>query len=247
MKNFFRNLWAKLFGPKEKETPQVPTTKPIETPVQVPVPPITRTREIPDFEFVDSSHYHDYVNPKEYKAPFLSHKCTQGTGMIDDKWAKTKAICAENKIKLSGYHFYECRQDPIKQVDAYMKAHGSFEFPPQVDYETYKTKYAEQTEDDLMRDKEDLYILLCELEKRTGMTPWLYVNYGAAGRLKFDSRFGRFPAWFARYNSTLGPIPAPWTKDTTAAWQFTESGKFPGFPGGNDVNIYYGKANVLGL
>ena len=30
-------------------------------------------------------------------------------------------------------------------------------------------------------------------------------------------------------------------------WQFTEDGLFPGFKGGNDVNIYYGKNNKLNL
>jgi GH25 family lysozyme M1 (1,4-beta-N-acetylmuramidase) len=113
-----------------------------------------------------------------------------------------------------------------------------------VDFETADKV---QTEADLYADKEDLYKCLCEIERLTGMTPWLYVNYSAAFRLKFDKRFARFPAWFARYNSTLGPIPLPWTPETTGAWQYTEKGTFAGFKGGNDVNIYYGKVNAMKL
>jgi len=248
--NFIQEFFSQWGTQPESSTPVPPVVtpelpKPYEPEVPKPVPPIKETREIPDFKFVDSSHHHPYVDPKKYKAPFLSHKCTQGTAMVDSKWATTKKICKDNNIPLSGYMFYECKQNWLQQVEHYMKTHGSFELPAQVDYETYKTKYSEQTEADLMKDKEELYLVLCELEKRTGMTPWLYVNYGAAGRLKFDPKFARFPVWFARYNSFLGPIPAPWTTETTAAWQFTEEGSFPGFPDGNDVNIYFGKVNVL--
>lgn len=243
--NWLKNLF-------KKDVPAKPVVKnPIDEAIEAgpkPIDPIGEVnpgvkKQIADFHFVDSSHHHSAFEPEKYKAPILSNKCTQGTSFVDSTHAKRKVLCAQYGIKYTGYHFYECNKDPIKQVEHYMKNHGPFIHPPQVDYETTTG----QTESDLIKDKEDLYIMLCELEKRTGMTPILYVNYGAAGRMKFDKKFGRFPAWFARYNTTLGPIPAPWTEMTTFAWQFTESGKFPGFPGGNDVNVYFGKANVLNL
>lgn len=212
-------------------------------------------KQIKDFHFVDSSHHHPDFDPKKYLesieflgvSPILSNKCTQGISMVDPSFQTRKELCKKHGIKYSGYHFYECKKDPIKQADHYIKNHGTFELPPQVDYEIFKTKFSEQTENDLLSKKEDLYVMLCYLEKTTGMTPWIYLNYGAAGRLKFDSRFGRFPVWLARYNPILGSIPAPWTKETLGAWQFTESGKFPGFKDGNDVNLYYGSSNVLNL
>lgn len=258
MRDFFMNIFKKLFG-KKKKAPTPVVVKPIDPPAPGPVvvkpidpptepeEPTKERREIPDFKFVDTSHHHPFFDPKKYPAPILSNKCTQGNTFVDKTFAERKKLCAEHGIKYSGYHFYECKIDPIKQVDHYLKTHGPFELPPQVDFETYKTNTSSQTEADLMADKEDLYTLLCEIEKRTGKTPWLYVNYSAAGRLKFDKKFGRFPVWFARYNSTLGTIPFPWSEETTAAWQYTESGTFGGFSGGNDVNIYFGKVNVLNL
>ena len=250
MWELIKELIRSLFKQDEAKASPAIIVPPKEPMPEIPTPEEVKDfpkKEIEDFQFVDSSHYHDYVDPRKYKAPILSHKCTQGTGMIDDKWAKTKVICAENKIKLSGYHFYECKQDWKKQVEHYLKTHGTFELPPQVDYETYKTKSSEQTEADLIKDKEELYLLLCELEKRTGMTPCLYLNYSAAGRMNFDKKFARFPVWLARYNNTLGKIPLPWNDQQVLAWQFTETGIFPGFPPGNDVNIYYGKNNLLKL
>lgn len=235
---------------KKKETPPSVIVKPVEPIPEIPTQEEVENfpkKQIEDFKFVDSSHYHDYVDPTKYKAPFLSHKCTQGTAIIDPKWPMTKKICKDNKIPLSGYHFFECKQDAIQQVEHYMDSHGDFELAPQVDFETYKTKYSEQTEKDLINNVEKLYVVLCELKKRTGKTPILYLNYAFALRANLPSKFAEFIAWFARYNSFLGPIPAPWTTNTTGMWQFTEEGSFPGFPDGNDVNIYYGKVNALNL
>lgn len=255
---FLKRLWYNFWHPRTPAvtptTPEVEQPKPTEPEVQLPLPveiPSENPEEIADFKFVDSSHHHPDFDPIKYKAafinggiPFLSNKCTQGTTFKDSTHIKRKKQCEENGIEYSGYHFYECRRDPIAQAKFYVDTHGTFKAPPQVDFETADKV---QTEADLYADKEDLLKCLIEIERLTGRTPWLYVNYSAAFRLKFDKRFARFIAWFARYNSTLGAIPAPWTVETTGAWQYTESGVFAGFKGGNDVNIYYGKVNALKL
>lgn len=226
-----------------------------EIPPSVVIPPARPIPEIPtkeevnnfpieDFKFVDSSHHHKFFDVKKYTAKILSNKCTQGTGFVDDTHAIRKKLCAENGIGYSGYHFYECKKDPIAQAQFYVKTHGTFNLAPQVDFETSE---GVQTEKDLFNDKEDLYKCLKEVQRLTGKTPWLYMNLEAARRLKFDKKFDEFIAWFARYNSEMGEIPYPWTKETTGAWQFTEKGLFPGFQGGNDVNIYYGKVNAAEL
>ena len=250
MKKFFKRLWYKIFHPKTPAitptTPEVPDVVVPEIPKPVEQPQESHG-EIADFKFVDSSHHHPDFDVTKYTAPFFSNKCTQGLNFVDRTHAARKKACEANNIAYSGYHFYECNQDPIKQAQAYVKTHGPFTHAPQVDFETYKTKTSEQTEADLFADKEDLLKHLEEIERLTGFVPWLYVNYGAAKRLKFDKRFGKYPAWFARYNSFLGEIPFPWTVETTGAWQYTEEGKFPGLKGGCDVNLYYGKANVLNL
>lgn len=247
MKKFFKRLWYRIFHPKTPAiTPTTPEVPDVEVP-EIPKPveqPQESHGEIADFKFVDSSHHHPYFDPKAYTAPILSNKCTQGGSFVDKTHANRKKLCEDNGIGYSGYHFYECRIDPIIQAQFYVKTHGTFTLPPQVDFETADKV---QTEADLYADKEDLYKCLCEIERLTGMTPWLYLNYGAAKRLKFSAKFGIFFAWFARYNSFLGEIPLPWTAETTAAWQYTEKGAFAGFNGGNDVNIYYGKVNALNL
>lgn len=244
-------MWKKflefLFGKKiEHKKPEATQETPVSDTTPPAKPEIEEVKVTADFKFVDSSHHHPKFDVKKYKAPILSNKCTQGLTMVDVTHAPRKKLCAENNIKYSGYHFYECRHDPIKQAQFYVKNHGEFICPPQLDYETEENKLG-QTEQMLIDHKDNFHKCLCEVERLTGKTPWIYVNYGAASRIKFDKRFARFFVWFARYNSYLGPIPLPWTEETTAAWQFTEKGAFPGFEGGNDVNVYYGKINALKL
>lgn len=215
--------------------PQKPV-KPVEVrPVQIEV--------VGDFKFVDSSHHHDYFDVSSYPSLFFVNKCTEGLYFIDDKHSVRQWACRMKGIVYSGYHFYKWSESPLEQANHYCGTHGYFSGPPIADYETTKG----QDESDLIRGKENFLIFLNEVEKITGKTPWVYLNYSAAFRIKFDERFGRFPAWFARYNSFLGPIPAPWTEETTAAWQFTESGEFGGLKGGNDVNVYYARSKALNI
>lgn len=250
-------MWAwfkkNILRIKEKKSDPV---APVVVPPLEPIPEIPTPEEVesfpillPDFYFVDSSHHHPDFDPVRYAAAFppgrafLSNKCTQGTTFIDKTHAKRKQLCAENGIEYGGYHFYECKRNPIEQAQFYVKNHGEFTSLPQVDYETTTG----QTEDMLIAHKENLWLFLQEVERLTGKKCIIYVNYGAAGRMKFSEKFGKYFVWFARYNSFLGPIPLPWTEKTTAFWQFTETDKFAGFVGGNDVNVYYGKVNALGL
>lgn len=238
--------WIKrLFKKKDPVIVVVPPVQPIpEIPTPEEVENFPR-RQIADFKFVDSSHHHEDFDPKKYTAKFLSNKCTQGTNFIDKTHAPRKRACLDNGIEYSGYHFYECRRDPIEQAQFYVKNHGEFTSAPCIDFEEYSQ--AGQDEKTLSLNMDNLYVCLLEVKRLTGKIPWLYINYGVAGRLKFSKKFAEFPIWFARYNSYLGPIPSPWTEETTAAWQFTESGSFDGFNGTNDVNIYYGKVNALNL
>jgi GH25 family lysozyme M1 (1,4-beta-N-acetylmuramidase) len=59
------------------------------------------------------------------------------------------------------------------------------------------------------------------------------------------ARFARYPVIFARYNSFMGSVPAPWTK--ASAWQYSDSGKPAGVAAGHavDCNVFYGTVDQL--
>ena len=202
-------------------------------------------KEIADFRFVDSSHHHSIFDIKAYSKAcrLLINKCTQGTGFVDSTHKSRQKACKENGVLYGGYHFYECSKDPIEQAQFYFKTHGEFVIPPILDYELLSG----QDESVLRKHKENAFKFMVEIERLTGKKPWIYTGYSLAKEINFEEKWGQFFLWVPRYSSSLGAIPAPWNEKTLAAWQFTESGVFPGFRSSNDVNIYYGKVNALNL
>lgn len=214
--------------------------KPIE-----PIQQIPAKKEIPDFHFVDTSHHHEDFDPKaySYECKLLINKCTQGISMVDSTFQKRKELCKEYGIKYGGYHFYSCATNWKTQLDHYLKTHGEFEIAPILDYEQSGGNTLEQLKINL----ENAYKWMVEVKKITGKAPILYIGYSLAKELNLPEKWKEFSPWFPRYSSKLGEIPKPWTEDDVMGWQFTEDGLFPGFKGGNDVNIYYGKNNKLNL
>lgn len=249
-------MWAKiiafLFGKKKESSspkPVEPTlpTKPIEeipAPVEVPTQPVKKS--IPDFKFVDSSHHHPAFDVKEYAkvCKLLLNKTTQGLSMVDMTHAKRQKLCKENGIVYGGYHFFECGKSWKDQLNHYIKNHGEFVINPIIDFETWD---GHQTMNDLKKEIENLYLMLLEAEKITGKTAIIYAGYHVLVALKLPAKFSRFIFWVPRYAGAIGKLPAPCTEENLMSWQFTDDGKFPGFTGGNDVNIYYGQTNLLNL
>lgn len=247
MWNWIKKLFG--FGKKAEAKPveKNPIDEAIEAQKPAPLPsgPIGEKRAIPDFKFVDSSHHHKQFDVKAYAkgCKLFINKATQGNSFVDSTHVARKKLCKENGITYLGYHFYECTKDWKSQWDHYSKVHGEFIGPAILDYELSGGNTMSQ-----LRDKiEESYLWLCEAEKVTGKTPIVYIGYSLAKELKLPAKFKRFPLWVPRYANALGTIPSPWSEENMFAWQFTESGAFPGMGPSNDVNVYYGKANVLNL
>ena len=245
--------WLKsLF--KKDNSPKVPIEKnPIDAAIEAsrpkPIDPIGSgsKKEIADFKFVDSSHHHPDFDIKAYAkaSKLLINKTTQGTSVIDATHAKRQKLCKENGVIYGGYHFYETNRGWKPQLEHYLKAHGEFTIGPILDFETWEK--GGQMMSDLRENIENAWEWMIEAEKRTGKRCILYAGYHVLVALRLPKKFDRFIFWVPRYASSIGKLPPPCNESNLMAWQFTESGKFAGFKGGNDVNIYYGKVNLLGL
>lgn len=128
-------------------------------------------------------------------------------------------------ICFAGYCFFRFDQDPLEQARALFRVTGGVkvgEGPLVIDSE-----WDNQSKDLGYHDRdhggtrqmidgpgeEKLYACLCEVERLSGVTPWLYGSYGF---LKFNNpaRFARFPFIIANYSKTTAddkvPLPAPW-------------------------------------
>jgi lysozyme len=250
VKKFFINLWRKLTGGSKPapKPPVVEAPKPVEeTPAPKPVeqPPV-KHGEIANFEFVDSSHHHPDFDPVAYarESRLFLNKTSQGLSMVDRTHSVRQKLCKENGIVYGGYHFFECKRSWKDQLNHYIKAHGEFLIGPIIDFETWD---GHQDMEDLRKEIENLYQVLLEAERITGKRAIIYAGYHVLVALKLPEKFSRFIFWVPRYAGAIGKLPAPCTEENLMGWQFTESGKFPGLKGGNDVNIYYGKVNLLEL
>jgi len=87
---------------------------------------------------------------------------------------------------------------------------------------------------DWLRDFSDTY------RARTGRFPAIYTsatwwNRCTGGNTGFG---GNNPLWVARYNTTLGALPAGWTHQTI--WQYADAGDLPG-----DQNLFNGPVDRL--
>jgi GH25 family lysozyme M1 (1,4-beta-N-acetylmuramidase) len=77
---------------------------------------------------------------------------------------------------------------------------------------------------------------MVELRMRTGCDPLLYTGPGfVGGHLPADHALGRWQLWCANYNPRL-TLPRGWAK--AIAWQHTNLGSVPGYPGNADCNVW---------
>lgn len=208
--------------------------------------------------FADISHHRKSFDVLTYakKYKLLIHKTTQGASMVDPKWNDRKYMCDDAKLKIVGYHFYNCYIDPIKQAEHYLKNHGDFKgLNPIIDFETEGSK---QKESDLIADIENFYLCLKHVQKATGLTPIIYANLLCLQRLQLDKKFAEFYIWPARYNKYMMFVPYPWTPDKLFARQYSDGGRVyshPDYPnkfdGVNDTvcdsNIYNLKVDLYKL
>ena len=84
-----------------------------------------------------------------------------------------------------------------------------------------------------------LLAALAEVERRTGVTPWLYLSpaYAAAIGTAEEPAFARYPLWLAQWDVQRPSVPAPW--DSLAAWQHSATGSVQGVEGPVDLSWIY--------
>lgn len=174
---------------------------------------------------MDVSHYQPKVNwdaVKRHGFKFCFAKASDGTSptaMHDTH--------RENAIKhgllFGSYHFFRFAKDPEAQVDTFLRATGGIragELPHVGDFEWDKQhpNYGEgKTMDDRAADLAYRFMEL--LEKKSGMTPFLYSSYPFFKGFKNPERFFRFHPWCPAYGGVAGPkVPLPWSKVAVHQW-----------------------------
>lgn len=186
---------------------------------------------------IDVSHHNGVVNWQQvakdgYKFVYL--KLTEGKSYVD-KTTYNNYIGAKNAgLRVGFYHFAHPNNDPIAEVDFFIKKLGDMkaDLPHCLDLEESKG---------LSKAKISAFALkwMDYLQKKTGITPILYTGYSFLGN--FTNTMAKYPLWVARYSGSnrVKGFNSPGSSTIWRSWamfQYTDSGKVSGIKGNVDIN-----------
>ncbi len=189
-----------------------------------------------------SGHQGDVNWPSAWGAGgrFVYVKATEGTGFINKRFTQQYNGSYNIGMIRGAYHFARPDVSGGREQAEYFLAHGGGWTPDgrtlsgalDVEYNPYgeacygldPTRMGEW-----IRDFSDTY------HARTGRFPVVYTSTNWWNKCTGNNAgFGQNnPLWIARYQPTVGPLPAGWSRQFI--WQFADSGVLPG-----DQNLFNG-------
>lgn len=130
-------------------------------------------------------------------------------------------------------------RDPVAQATLFLQEAANLGLDPQqpvvLDVEWPKLGDMAKWGDNASFVRSWLLACLAEIERVTGVTPWIYgsPSFLMAIGCASEPSFARYKLWLADWGSTP-TVPAPWTDWT--AWQFSATGSVPGINGAVDLS-----------
>lgn len=225
---------------------------------------------------VDISHYTSSAFPIEQlsmrKILFLYMKATQGTGLLDSKfanfWSRAGKLPHGSQVHRGAYHFLTSG-DPHVPAAAWgqaqaatfikvIKANGGLlptDMPPVVDLEWDK---ATKDGPDRWKSRKPAEIIamvqayLTVVAAELHRTPMIYTAqswwHERIGSETQFAAFSAYPLWLADYSksSRASEVPTTINDARWTLWQFTEAATMAmGFSGAFDANIFKGKSETF--
>jgi lysozyme len=137
-------------------------------------------------------------------------------------------------VRTGAYIYWRPRHSARYLVQQLLDVIGdAWDLPPCIDLEEQHAPEDVPPPDDL---EHHVATGLTELRLRTGVDPALYTGPGfVASKLPTDHRLGQWLLWVAAYTERL-ILPRGWSK--AIAWQWTGTGRVPGYPGDADRNVW---------
>ena len=202
-------------------------------------------KELSDYSVfgIDVSHYQTNIDwdklLKTHKIDFVIVRATMGHNKVDNKFLKNWKALNNAKIIKGAYHYYRPDENSTLQAQNFIKnvVLKEGDLPPVLDIEKYSRVQS------INSLKSGLLNWLEIVEKHYNVTPILYTYHNFyVSTLKIDSRFDKYPIWFAWYNVKQNPntVLSDWI-----FWQFTDKGLLEGIEGYVDINVFNGKINEI--
>lgn len=217
------------------ESPRYPTFG-VELPEEYEVHGIDVSRHQRDINWEAVSRMkHDDV-----EISFAFIKASEGRTVVDQyfksNWKEAKAA----GLLRGAYHFYRPHLTAEEQASLFFRMVPKLEkgdLPPVLDIEVRGSCPP-------ARLKRNLKKWLVLTEKKYGMTPIIYTNYGFYKHYLMGKEFKKYPLWIAHYKtSDLNVKLNNWH-----FWQHSDRGRVDGIRGTVDFNVFKGnQEDILSL
>lgn len=190
---------------------------------------------------VDVSNYQgeidwDILSEQNIKFAFI--KATEGSSFVDARFKTNYENAQKTQLRVGAYHFFSFQSQGITQAENFIETVPKIEnmLPPVVDFEFYgglEKKPPEKTE-----TREQLNIMLSELEAYYGMKPIIYVKKEAYDTYLQDG-YEEYDIWIRSvYNMQIDLGDCDWV-----FWQYSNRMHLKGYDGKEyyiDMNAFYG-------
>ncbi len=166
---------------------------------------------------------------------FAFIKATEGSTFVDSCFENNYKNAIQTNLRVGAYHFFSFDSPGMTQAQNFTNTVYPYDgiLPPVVDVELYG-KYVSNPPEDPAAIKEELRILLTELEKAYGVAPILYATYESY-ELFIAYEFSDYGDVF---RSPKLPDGIEWT-----FWQYSNRGRLSGYSGEErfiDLNVFHG-------
>lgn len=225
-------LIAKTAGVKINSSPSYPSFG-IDVPADYELHGIDVSRHQMDIDWDAVSQ----MKHKDISFSFAFIKASEGRTVVDD-YFKTNWKEAKNAGLLRGaYHFYRPHLTAEEQASLFFQMVPKLEIgdlPPVLDIEMRGSGSP-------VRLKQNLKRWLVLVEKRYGMTPIIYTNYGFYKAYLTGKEFKNYPLWIAHYKTP----DLNYKMNGWHFWQHSDRGRVNGIRGTVDFNVFKGQEEDL--
>lgn len=185
---------------------------------------------------IDISRYQKKIDWKKlsefrYKhvtITFVMIKATEGVNYKDPCFDKNWKNSQKYGFIRGAYHYYKPHQDPIAQMNNFLKTvpftSGDFIVIDIEEHPFYISKTAFQ---------ENVLKALQHVEEKLKAKPILYTYVSFYRQYFMNKKFEKYPLWIAHYYKPSPPDDIPW-----AFWQFHDKMTLDGIPEKVDMNVF---------
>lgn len=187
---------------------------------------------------IDISHWQSIIDFHKVKASGKVHfaiiKATEGSSIVDSRYATNRRHAAEVGIPSGAYHYYRPTVDAERQADLFYKTVGALDADdiiPWIDVEYYTGPNSATA-----ASVQNLAMMVLHCEERFGKPVGIYTASWAWDTLPHGNRFASLPLWVASWNVPAGQPALPEGWRSYAVHQYTSKGSVSGINGNVDMN-----------